>query len=35
MGLAVVDKDKITKLEKELKEKELLLQRYVIGLLLV
>ena len=34
-GLAVVDKDKITKLKKELKEKELLLQRYVIGLLLV
>ena len=34
-GLAVVDKDKITKLKKELKEKELLLQRYVIELLLV
>ena len=29
-GLAVVDKDKITKLKKELKGKELLLQRYVI-----
>ena len=35
MGLAVVDKDKITKLKKELKEKELLLQRYVMELLLV
>ena len=34
-GPAVVDNDKITKLKKELKEKELLLQRYVIELLLV
>ena len=31
----MVDKDKITKLKKELKEKELLLQLYVIELLLV
>ena len=33
-GLAM-DKDKITKMKKELKEKELLLQRYVIELSLV
>ena len=34
-GLAAVDKYKITKLKKELKEKNPLLQRYVIELLLV
>ena len=34
-GLAVVDKDKIPKLKKELMEKELLLQWYAIELLVL